>query len=59
MVQSIRGSTLFSLTETSASASYNALLRSRSKKEETLLELLQIQRSSGLDFSKPPPVNIN
>ena len=41
-------STLFSLTETSTSASYNALLRSRSKKEETLLELLQIQRSSGL-----------
>lgn len=41
-------STLFSLTETSTSASYNALLRSRGKKEETLLELLQIQRSSGL-----------
>lgn len=41
-------SSLFSLTNTSTSASYNALLRSRSEKEETLLELLQIQKSSGL-----------
>ena len=41
-------SNLFSLTNTSTSASYDALLRSRSEKEETLLELLQIQKSSGL-----------
>lgn len=41
-------SSLFSLTETATTASYDSLLRSRSKKEETLLELLQIQRSSGL-----------
>lgn len=41
-------SSLFSLTNTSTSASYDALLRSRSEKEETLLELLQIQKSSGL-----------
>lgn len=41
-------SSLFILTNTSTSASYNALLRSRSEKEETLLELLQIQKSSGL-----------
>lgn len=40
--------TLFTLTDTSSSASYDALLRSRSEKEETLLELLQIQRNSGL-----------
>lgn len=41
-------SNLFSLTDTSTSASYDALLRSRSEKEETLLELLRIQKSSGL-----------
>lgn len=41
-------SSLFSLTNTSTSASYDALLRSRSEKEEILLELLQIQKSSGL-----------
>lgn len=40
--------TLFTLKDTSTSASYDALLRQRSEKEETLLELLQIQRSSGL-----------
>lgn len=40
--------TLFTLKETSTSASYDALLRSRSEKEETLLDLLQIQRNSGL-----------
>ena len=39
---------LFILTDTSTSASYDALLRSRSEKEETLLELLKIQRNSGL-----------
>ena len=41
-------SNLFSLTDTSTSASYDALLRSRSEKEETLLELLRIQKGSGL-----------
>ena len=40
--------TLFTLKDTSTSASYDALLRQRSEKEETLLKLLQIQRSSGL-----------
>lgn len=40
--------TLFTLTDTSTSANYDALLRSRSEKEETLLELLRIQRYSGL-----------
>ena len=41
-------SSLFSLTDTSTSASYDALLRSRSEKEQTLLELLQIQKDGGL-----------
>lgn len=41
-------SSLFTLTDTSTSASYDALLRSRSEKEQTLLELLQIQRDGGL-----------
>ena len=40
--------TLFTLKDTSTSASYDALLRERSEKEKTLLELLQIQRNSGL-----------
>lgn len=40
--------TLFTLKDTSSSASYDALLRERSEKEETLLKLLQIQRSNGL-----------
>lgn len=40
--------TLFTLKDTSTSASYDALLRERSEKEETLLKLLQIQRSNGL-----------
>ena len=40
--------TLFTLKDTSTSASYDALLRERSEKEETLLELLQIQRNNGL-----------
>lgn len=42
------GTTLFTLTDTSSSASYDALLRSRSEKEETLLELLMIQRYGGM-----------
>ena len=41
-------SNLFSLTDTATSASYDALLRSRGEKEETLLELLRIQKGSGL-----------
>lgn len=40
--------TLFTLTDTSSKASYDALLRSRSEKEATLLELLQIQRYGGV-----------
>ena len=40
--------TLFTLTVTSSTASYDALLRSRSEKEETLLELLRIQRYGGM-----------
>lgn len=39
---------LFTLTDTASSASYDALLRSRSEKEEILLELLTIQRYGGL-----------
>jgi len=47
--QSIYASTtLLTLTDTSSRASYDALLRERSEKEDTLLELLQIQRSGGL-----------
>ena len=42
------GTTLFTLTDTSSTASYDALLRSRSEKEETLLELLMIQRYGGM-----------
>lgn len=40
--------TLFTLTDTSTNANYDALLRRRSEKEETLLELLKIQRYNGL-----------
>lgn len=40
--------TLFTLTDTSTTASYDALLRSRGEKEEELLELLRIQHSGGL-----------
>lgn len=40
--------TLFTLTDTSSTASYDALLRTRSEKEDTLLELLLIQRYGGL-----------
>lgn len=41
-------STLFVLTDTSTSASYDALLQSRSEAEEELLELLEIQQYGGL-----------
>ena len=40
--------TLFQLTDTGTSASYDALLRTRSELEETLLELLQIQHDNSL-----------
>lgn len=40
--------TLFTLSNTSTSAGYDALLCSRSEKEATLLELLQIQRNGGV-----------
>ena len=46
--QVFSSSTLFTLTDTSSSASYDALLRSRSEKEEVLLELLMIQKYGGL-----------
>lgn len=42
------GTTLFTLTDTSSSANYDALLRERNEAEETLLELLRIQRSGGI-----------
>ncbi len=41
-------STLFALTDTGTSASYDALLQSRSEAEEELLELLKIQQYGGL-----------
>lgn len=40
--------TLFTLTNTASSANYDALLRSRKEAEESLLELLQIQRNGGI-----------
>lgn len=40
--------TLFTLTDTAVRAGYDSLLRSRSEKEECLLELLRIQRYGGL-----------
>ena len=42
------GTTLLTLTDTASTASYDALLRSRSEKEEDLLELLKIQRYGGM-----------
>ena len=40
--------TLFTLTNTSSSANYDSLLRQRSEKEQTLLELLSIQKNGGV-----------
>ena len=40
--------TLYTLTNTGSSANYDALLRSRKEAEESLLELLQIQRNGGI-----------
>lgn len=42
------GAPLFSLTDTSTTASYDALLRTRSEYEKTLLELLSLQRNQAL-----------
>lgn len=42
------GTKLFTLTDTATSANYDALLRQRQDAEETLLELLQIQRYGGV-----------
>lgn len=41
-------STLFTLTDTGSSANYDALLRERNEAEQTLLELLMIQRNGGV-----------
>ena len=43
---------IFTLTNTASSANYDALLRQRQEAEETLLELLKIQRSGGI----PAPI---
>ena len=40
--------TLYTLTNTASSANYDALLRLRKETEESLLELLQIQRNGGI-----------
>ncbi len=42
---------LFTLTDTSYSANYDALLRTRSEAEETLLDLLWLQKYGGLTAS--------
>ena len=41
-------SIIYTLTNTASSANYDALLRSRKEAEESLLELLQIQRNGGI-----------
>ena len=47
--QKVNASTkLFTLTNRETSANYDTLLRTRQEAEETLLELLQIQRSGGI-----------
>lgn len=43
-----KNSTLFRLTDTGTTHTYDALLRSRAEQEETLLELLQLQRSGAV-----------
>lgn len=43
------GTTLFRLTDTATSVSYDSLLRSRQEQEETLLELLKLRRSGGVE----------
>lgn len=44
----LASSTLFTLTNTQTSANYDTLLRQRQEAEESLLELLIIQRSGGI-----------
>ena len=43
-----KGSSLFSLTDTSTSVAYDSLLRSRQEQEQTLLELLELRSSGGV-----------
>lgn len=43
-----RGSSLFRLTDTATTHTYDTLLRSRTELEETLLELLQLQRTGAV-----------
>jgi len=43
-----KGSTLFQLKDTATSYQYDALLRQRAEQEETMLELLQLQRNGGV-----------
>ena len=43
-----KGSSLFSLTDTSTSVTYDSLLRSRQEQEQTLLELLELRSSGGV-----------
>ena len=47
---------LFTLEDTAYSANYNSLLRSRSEKEEVLLQLLTIQRDGAVLASTPGSV---
>lgn len=47
---------LFTLEDTAYSANYNSLLRTRSEKEETLLELLTIQRNGAILANAPGSV---
>lgn len=50
--QKVHASTsLFTLKDTSTAASYDTLLRQRSEAEETLLELLKLQKSGGVPAS--------
>ena len=52
-----KGSALFWLTDTSTTHVYDALLRTRSQQEETLLELLELQRTGAVlaPFSRVLP----
>ena len=55
--KTVSGSTkLFTLEDTAYSANYNSLLRTRSEKEEVLLQLLTIQRDGAVLASNPGSV---
>ena len=55
--KTVSGSTkLFTLEDTAYSANYNSLLRTRSEKEEVLLQLLTIQRDGAVLASAPGSV---